>query len=65
MENERVKIWWDFNIQTDHVIQHGRPDIVIVYKKERKCQLIDIAIPDTILVSCLAHCNVTENEFVK
>ena len=45
MENERVKILWDFNIQTDNVIQHRRSDIVKVYKKERKCQLIDIAIP--------------------
>ena len=44
MENERVKILWDFNIQTDHVVQHTWPDIVIVSKKEQKCQLIDIAI---------------------
>ncbi|XP_047475423.1 uncharacterized protein LOC125029527 [Penaeus chinensis] len=36
MENDRVKILWDFNIQTDHVIQHRRPDIVVVYKDERK-----------------------------
>ena len=40
----RVKIFWDFNIQTYHVIQHRRFDIVVVYKKERKCQLLDIAI---------------------
>ena len=36
---------WDFNIQTDHVIQHRRPDIVVLYKIERKCYLIDIAVP--------------------
>ena len=36
---------WDFNIQTDHVIQHRRPDIVELYKNERKCHLIDIAVP--------------------
>ena len=36
---------WDFNIQTDHVIQHRRPDIVVLYKNERKCHLIDIAVP--------------------
>ena len=40
-----MKILWDFKIQTDLVIQHRRPDIVMVYKKERKCQLTDIAIP--------------------
>ena len=45
VENDRVKILWDFNIQTDHVIQHRRPDIVVLYKNERKCHLIDIAVP--------------------
>ena len=59
MENERVKILWDFNIQTDHQLttnnQHRRPDIVIVYKKERKCQLIDIAIPGDSRVKLKEH----------
>ena len=36
---------WDFNNQTDHVIQQRRPDIVVLYKNERKCHLIDIAVP--------------------
>ena len=45
VENDRVKILWDFNIQTDHVIQHRRPDIVVLYKNERKCHLIDITMP--------------------
>ena len=45
VENDRVKIFWDFNIQTDHVIQHRRPDIVVLYKNERKCHLINIAVP--------------------
>ena len=44
VENDRVKMLWDFNIQTDHVIQHRRPDIVVLYKTERKCHLIDIAV---------------------
>ena len=35
----------DFNIQSDNVIQHRRPDIVVLYKTERKCHLIDIAVP--------------------
>ena len=29
-------------MQTDHVIKHRRPDIVVLYKTERKCDLIDI-----------------------
>ena len=44
VENDRVKILWDFNIQTDHVIHHRRLDIVVLYKTERKCHLIDIAV---------------------
>ena len=43
-ENDRVKILWDFDIQTDYVIQDRSPDIVdIVVIVE--CHLIDIAVP--------------------
>ena len=42
VENDRVKILWKFNIQTNHLIQHRRPDIVVLYKTERKCHRIDI-----------------------
>ena len=45
VENDRVKILWGFNIQTDHVIQHRRYDIVVLYKTKRKCRLIDIPLP--------------------
>ena len=45
VENGRVKILWDFNMQTDHVTQHRRPDIVVLCKNERKCHLINIAVP--------------------
>ena len=45
VENDTVKILWDFNIQKDHVIPHRRPDIVGLYKNERKCHLIDTAQP--------------------
>ena len=34
-ENEEVKLLWDFTIQTDHEIHHGRPDIVIQKKKTK------------------------------
>ena len=44
-ETDRVKILWDFNIQTDHVVEHRRPDIVVLDKEEKRCQLIDIAVP--------------------
>ena len=36
---------WDFSIQTDHVIEARRPDLVLVDKKERSCKIIDFAVP--------------------
>ena len=36
---------WDFSIQTDHVIEAGRPHLVVVDKKERSCKIIDFAVP--------------------
>ena len=45
MENENVKILWDFNVQTNHLIEHRRPDIVILHKRERRCDMIDVAVP--------------------
>ena len=45
LENEDYKILWDFCIQTDHVIEAQRPDLVLVDKKERICKIIDFAVP--------------------
>ena len=45
LENEDYKILWDFSIQTDHVIEARRPDLVVVDKKERSCKIIDFAVP--------------------
>ena len=36
---------WDFSIQTDHVIEAPRPDLVVVDKQERSCKIIDFAVP--------------------
>ena len=44
-ENDTHKILWDFNIQTDHVIEARRPDMVVVNKSENKCYLIDFVVP--------------------
>ena len=35
----------DFSIQTDHVIEARRPDLVVVDKKERSYKIIDFAVP--------------------
>ena len=36
---------WDFSIHTDHVIETGRPGLVVIDKKERSCKIIDFAVP--------------------
>ena len=51
VENDQVKILWDFNIQTDHVIQHRRPDVVLLDKTKKMCHLIDIAVPGDVRVA--------------
>ena len=37
--------YYGINIQTGHVIQHRRPDIVVLHKTGRKCHHIDTAVP--------------------
>ena len=39
------KILQDFSIQTDHVIEVQRPDLVVVDKKERSCKITDFPVP--------------------
>ena len=36
---------WDFSIQTDHVIEARRPDLVVVDKEKRTCKIVDFAVP--------------------
>ena len=45
VENENSKILWDMNIQTDHVIEARRPDMVVIDKAKNHCQIIDFAVP--------------------
>ena len=45
LENEDYKILWDFSIQTNHLIETRRPDLVVDDKKERICKIIDFAVP--------------------
>ena len=45
LENKDYRILWDFSIQTDHVIEARRPDLVVVHKKKRNCKIIDFAVP--------------------
>jgi hypothetical protein len=45
VENDKVKLLWDFNIQTDKIIEARRPDLILLDKEKKECQIIDIAIP--------------------
>ena len=45
LENETQKILWDFEIQTDYLILARRPEVILIYKKERTFHLVDFAIP--------------------
>ena len=45
MENDQVKLLWDFIIQTDRHLDHNRPDIVVLEKEGRVCSIIDVACP--------------------
>ena len=44
-ENNKAKVLWDFSIQTDHVIEARRPDIVVLDKEMDHTWVIDIAVP--------------------
>ena len=46
LENDSHKLLWDFNIQTDHLIQATRPDLIIINKKKKRtCKTVDFAVP--------------------
>ena len=45
LENENHKILWDFSIQTNHVVETRRPDLIVVDEKKRSCKIIDFAVP--------------------
>ena len=46
LENEDYKLLRDFSVRTDHEIGARRPDLVIIDKRDKSCQIIDVAIPE-------------------
>ena len=36
---------WDFSIETDHITEAQRTDLVVVDRKRRTCKIIDFAVP--------------------
>ena len=45
MENKDYKIYWDFIIQCDRLIEARKPDVVLIDKRAKEVKIIDIAIP--------------------
>ena len=45
LQNDSLKLVWNFNIQTDHLIPARRPDLIIINKRKRICKIVDFAIP--------------------
>ena len=46
LEKDTHNLLWDFNIQTDHLIQERRPDLIIINQKKKKiCKIVDFAVP--------------------
>ena len=50
MENDEVELYWDLTIQTDMIVAHNRPDIILVEKAIRKWTIIDIAVRSDFIV---------------
>ena len=46
LENDDYKLPWDFSVRTDHEIEARRSDLVIIDKRDKSCQIIDVAIPE-------------------
>ena len=44
-ENEKFKILWDFTVQTDHIVEARRPDMMIIDKENKLCLIVDFAVP--------------------
>ena len=44
LENDTHKLHWDFEIGTDPQILARQPDIMIIYKNERTCRIVDFAV---------------------
>ena len=42
LESEDCKIFWDFPIQTEKILEHNRPYITAIDKKSKKCLLVHL-----------------------
>ena len=59
---DKVKILCDWNIQTDHVIEHKRLDVAVLDKMYKMCHLIDIAVLGDIRAWWIASKDLEKNQ---
>ena len=45
LENDTQKLFWDFDIQTDHLISARRRDLIIINRKKKICKIVDFVVP--------------------
>ena len=45
LENNEVKLLWDVSIQTEKRLERNKPDIVVLYKKQKVYLVNDVACP--------------------
>ena len=46
LENDNYKLMWDFSVGTDHEIGARTPHMVIIDKRDKSCQIKDMAIQE-------------------
>ena len=52
VENDEIKLLWDFGMITDLAVCHNRPDIVVFLKKDHRILFLEVACPaDTNVLS--------------
>ena len=45
MVNDDYRILWDFSIETDHIIEARRPDMIVEDRRNSHGKMIDFAVP--------------------
>uniref|UniRef100_H3ATI1 Reverse transcriptase zinc-binding domain-containing protein n=1 Tax=Latimeria chalumnae TaxID=7897 RepID=H3ATI1_LATCH len=51
LKKDGVKIYWDEPIATDHTVTHNQPDILVLDQKNKRADIIDMAVPNNKNVS--------------
>lgn len=47
LRNDELTMYWDRTLRTDKSVNHNRPDITIINKRDKFAYLIDVAVPNS------------------